>query len=407
MPAFAYRGRDNGGNAVSGVLEGLTAAAVAEELSGRGIVPLEIKPGPSDGGISLDIPNPFKERVEHVDILLFSRQLYSLLKAGVPIMRALAGLQESTVNKAMKEVLLDVRSSLDSGRDLSASLARHPEVFQTFYLNMVRVGEMTGMLEEIFLRLFYHMEFERFMREQVKSALRYPSFVVLAMAIAMVIVNIWVIPAFAKVFQGFKAELPLMTKVLIGVSDFMVAYWPHLLFILIGLIFAFRSWTATKEGRYKWDRLTLDIPIAGKIVRKATLARFSRSFALATRSGVPVIQALSNVAQTMDNAFMTERVEKMRESVERGESVLRSAITAGIFTPVVLQMIAVGEESGSLDDMMQEVADMYQREVEYELKTLGQQIEPILIVFLGAMVLVLALGIFLPIWDLGKAALHK
>jgi len=218
---------------VSGVLEGLTAAAVAEELSGRGIVPLEIKPGPSDGGISLELPNPFKEKVEHVDILLFSRQLYSLLKAGVPIMRALAGLQESTVNKAMKDVLLDVRSSLDSGRDLSASLARHPEVFQTFYLNMVRVGEMTGMLEEIFLRLFYHMEFERFMREQVKSALRYPSFVVLAMVIAMVIVNIWVIPAFAKVFQGFKAELPFMTKVLIGTSDFMVAYWPHLLFILI------------------------------------------------------------------------------------------------------------------------------------------------------------------------------
>jgi len=409
---FAYRGRNANGAAVSGSLEGLTAAAVADQLIGQGITPLEISPAKaraeassgerSQGGLEL-----FGDKVRHVDVLLFSRQIYTLLKAGVPIMRALAGLQESTNNGAMKRLLQEVRESLDSGRELSASLARHPKVFPPFYLSMVRVGEMTGMLEDIFLRLFYHLDFEQFMRNQVKSALRYPSFVIAAMAAAIVVVNIWVIPAFAQVFKGFNAELPFMTRILINFSDFMVADWPYLLAGLVGAVIAFRSWVATPIGHYQWDRIKLRIPIAGKIVQKATLARFSRSFALAIRSGVPVVQAMTVVAQTVDNVFIADKIEKMREGVERGESVLRTTISARVFTPIVLQMVAVGEESGALDDMMEEVADMYQREVEYELKNLSQQIEPILIVALGAMVLVLALGIFLPIWDLGKVAFKR
>jgi MSHA biogenesis protein MshG len=245
------------------------------------------------------------------------------------------------------------------------------------------------------------------MKEQVKSALRYPSFVVAAMAIAIVIVNMFVIPAFAKVFKGFGAELPLMTRILIGFSDFMLNWWPALLLALVASIFGFKAWTKTTRGRYTWDKFKLNIPIAGKIVRKATLARFAASFALASRSGVPIIQALTNVAETVNNAYISDKVERMRDGVERGESILRTSIAAGVFTPVVLQMIAVGEESGALDDMMKEISDMYQSEVEYELKTLAQQIEPILIVSLGIMVMILALGIFLPLWDLGKVAMKK
>lgn len=409
MANFSYRGRSSGGGLVNGSLEAMSASAVADQLLLQGITPLEIKPAPKQedgGGLKFNL-TLFAEKVRHVDVLLFSRQIYTLLKAGVPIMRALAGLQESSSNGAMKRLLQEVRESLDSGRELSASLARHPTVFPPFYLSMVRVGEMTGRLEEIFLRLFYHLDFEQFMRNQVKSALRYPSFVVAAMAIAIVVVNIWVIPAFAQVFKGFNAELPFMTRLLINFSDFMVADWPYLLAGLVGIIFAFRAWVATPMGRYLWDRTKLRVPIAGKIVEKATLARFSRSFALAVRSGVPVVQAMSVVAQTVDNVFIADKIEKMREGVERGESVLRTAISARVFTPIVLQMVAVGEESGALDDMMEEVADMYQREVEYELKNLSQQIEPILIVALGILVLVLALGIFLPIWDLGKVAFKR
>lgn len=411
MAAFSYRGRNASGEAVTGVLEGATAAAVADLLFSSGVTPLEIKPA-SAGALKKKEGdgegfNLFAPKIEHVDILLFTRQLYTLMKAGVPIMRALAGLEQSSVNPAMKKVMGQIRESLDSGRELSMCLARHPKLFTPFYLAMVRVGEMTGRLEEVLLRLFDHMEFERFMREQVKSALRYPSFVIMAMGVAMFVVNIWVIPAFSKVFKGFGAELPLMTRILIGFSDFMLNWWHALIGVIVGIGFAFKSWTKTTSGAYQWDKIKMRIPIAGKIVQKATLARFARSFALASRSGVPVIQALTTVAQTVDNAYIAAKVEQMRNQVERGESVLRAAIASEAFTPVVLQMIAVGEESGSLDEMMEEISGMYQSEVEYELKTLAQQIEPILIVMLGAMVLVLALGIFLPLWDLGKVAMKK
>ena len=245
------------------------------------------------------------------------------------------------------------------------------------------------------------------MREQVKSALRYPMFVVIAMAAAIVVINLLVIPAFAKVFAGFGSELPLMTRILLGTSNFFVEWWPLMLAAVVGGAFAFRAWVSTVEGRYRWEAIALRIPIAGKILHKAALARFARSFALGTRSGVPVMQALANSAQTVDNSYIAQRINEMRETVERGESVLRSAIQTRIFTPVVLQMVAVGEESGALDDMMEEIGQMYQRDVEYELKTLGAQIEPILIVALGVMVLILALGVFLPMWDLGKVAFKR
>jgi len=259
----------------------------------------------------------------------------------------------------------------------------------------------------VFLRLFNHLEFEKFMREQVKSAIRYPTFVVATMAIAIVIINIFVIPAFAKVYASFQAELPLMTKILIGFSNFMVEYWPYLLVGAVAVFFGARAWIATAAGRMAWDRFKLRIPIAGPIIQKATLARFARSFSLAFSSGVPVTSGLGMVANTVDNVYISDRIVRMREGVERGESVLRTARDTGVFTPVVLQMIAVGEESGALDDLTGEIADLYQREVEYELKHLSSQIEPILIVMLGILVLILALGVFLPIWDLGTAATAK
>ena len=409
MANFAYKGRDAGGKLIEGVLEGASAGGVADLLLGRGITPVSIaettagaKASGDASGLSL-----FRQKVQHVDILLFSRQIHTLLKSGVPIMRALSGLQESATNPAMKEVIRDVRESLEAGRELSVSLARHPEVFNPFYISMVRVGEATGLLDEIFLRLFDHLEFERYMREQVKSALRYPMFVVIAMAVAIVVVNIFVIPAFAKVFEGFGAQLPLMTQILLGFSNFMVTWWPVMLVGTVAAVLAFRAWVGTSAGRMQWEAIALRFPIAGKIVRKAAMARFARSFALGMRSGVPVMQALTNSSQTVDNTYIAAKIEGMRDTVERGESVVRSAIASGFFTPVVLQMISVGEESGALDDMLEEIGQMYQREVEYELKTLGQQIEPILIVSLGVLVLVLALGIFLPMWDLGKVALKR
>jgi MSHA biogenesis protein MshG len=408
LPFFAYKGRNARGELMQGVLEAADSGAVADQLFNTGVTPIEIAvttrgiAGEENWWVKL-----LEKKVTSMDVQLFSRQMYTLLKSGVPIMRGLAGLQESAVSKSFGKVIKDLRESLDSGRELSAAMRRHPEVFTPFYLSMVRVGEMTGRLEEVFLRLFDHLEFDRDMRDRVKTAMRYPSFVVLAMVVAMVVVNIFVIPAFVGVFAKLNAELPLMTRLLIGTSNFMVRYWPVMASAVVLAFWGFRTWIGTERGLYRWDKFKLRIPVAGKIMLKATLARFARSFSLASRSGVPIVQGLTVVAQTVDNAYLTARVEQMRDGVERGESILRTAAAADVFTPVVLQMIAVGEESGSIDELMDEIAQMYEREVDYELKTLSSQIEPILIIFLGIMVLILALGIFLPIWDLGRAALHN
>ncbi|MFZ6813680.1 type II secretion system F family protein [Undibacterium sp. Rencai35W] len=409
MPFFAYKARNARGELVEGVLESADSGAVASQLFNSGITPIHINPTsqPAKSGEMTWWKKFTEPKVLSLDVQLFSRQLYTLLKSGVPIMRGLAGLQESAINKSFARVILDLRESLDGGRELSAAMRRHPDIFSTFYISMVRVGEMTGQLEDIFIRLYAHLEFEREMKERVKSALRYPTFVMIAMVLAMAVINIFVIPAFAKVFAGFNAELPLMTRILLGVSNFTVEYWPVCLFALIASIVAFKTYVGTRNGRYQWDKVKLKIPIVGRIILKGTLARFARSFALSSKSGVPIVQALNVVSQTVDNSYISVRIEQMRDGVERGESILRTAVVAGIFTPIVLQMIAVGEESGELDDLMDEIASMYERDVEYELKTLSSNIEPILIVGLGVLVLVLALGIFLPIWDLGKVALKK
>jgi len=408
VPFFAYKGRNARGELMQGVLEAADSGAVADQLFNTGVTPIEIVVTRKTVAGSEENwwARLTEKKPTSMDVQLFSRQMYTLLKSGVPIMRGLAGLQESAVSKSFGKVIKDLRESLDAGRELSSAMRRHPEVFSAFYLSMIRVGEMTGRLEEVFLRLFDHMEFDRDMRDRVKTATRYPTFVVAAMIIAMVVVNMFVIPAFVGVFASFHAELPLMTRILIGTSNFTVHYWPVMAGAAILAVWAFRAWVRTSKGLYEWDKFKLKIPVAGKIVLKATMARFARSFSLSSRSGVPIVQGLTVVAQTVDNAYLTARVEQMRDGVERGDSILRTAAAANVFTPVVLQMIAVGEESGAIDDLMDEIAQMYEREVDYELKTLSSQIEPILIVFLGIMVLILALGIFLPIWDLGKAALH-
>ena len=411
MPLFAYKGRDARGDQVSGTLDGTDSGTIADQLVTIGITPTEIKPSDSlRASVSGDswLGSFLRaKKIEPLDLMLFSRQMHTLLKAGVPIMRALAGLQESSPNPTFIAMLQDLRESLDKGQELSISMRRHPKVFSMFYISMVQVGEMTGMLDEIFLRLYTHLEFEKRMSESIRGAMRYPMFVLIAMAVAIVIVNIFVIPAFIKVFEGFNTELPLMTRMLIGFSNFMVHSWPFLLAVLIAAVMGFRMYVATPDGKYWWDKHKLHLPIAGKILFKGALARFARSLALAFKSGIPIVQGLNVVAMVVDNEYMRARIEQMRNGVERGESILRTATTSGIFNPIVLQMIAVGEETGDIDGLMFEIAGMYEQEVEYEIKTLSQQIEPILIVALGIMVLILALGIFLPIWDLGKAALHK
>ena len=410
MPRFAYTGHTLSG-AVSGELDGADAGAIAAALQSRGVTPLQIIASTGSAlqqaGADVDWGKLFEPRVQPSDVMLFSRQLHTLLRAGVPILRALAGLQDSAANPKFKQALASVRHSLESGIELSVCFAQHSAVFDHFYVAMVRVGEMTGRLDEVFLRLFKHIEFEQYMRQQVKAAVRYPTFVIIAMTVAVGVINTLVVPAFATVFKSFNAELPLATRLLVASSEFTLKYGWALGGTLAATVLLLRRAIAQPAGRLAWDRFRLRLPLAGPIVQKATLSRFARSFAIALKSGVPIEQALTVVAQTVDNAYISRKVEAMRAAVERGDTILRASIASGIFTPVVLQMIAVGEETGAVDELMEEIAELYTNEVQYALKTLSQQIEPILIVFLGALVLLLALGVFLPLWDLGRVSLKK
>jgi MSHA biogenesis protein MshG len=283
---------------------------------------------------------------------------------------------------------------------LSSSLARHPHIFTSLFISMVRVGEETGRLDESFLRITQYLEREKETRERIKTALRYPVFVIIAIGIALAIINIWVIPVFAGLFEKAGVPLPWQTRVLLAISAFFVAWWPVMLGGIIGAIFGFRLYIKTDNGRYWWDRNKLKIPLVGDIIMRATLARFARAFSMALTSGVPLIQAMTVVARSVDNEFIAEYILNMRNGIERGESLTRTATLTNIFTPLVLQMLAVGEETGKVDDLLADVADYYEREVDYDIKNLSSAIEPIMIVIIGIMVLILALGVFLPMWDL-------
>ncbi len=403
MPIFEYKGRNEDGMMVTGTQEAADLDALGAALMVSRITPIDIKRKDAGAGaIQIDW---FEEKITSLDVMLFSRQMYTLLKAGIPIMRALSGIQSSVGNPKLARVVGQLRISLDAGRELSVAMTEHPKVFDTFYINMIRVGETTGNLDNIFLRLFHHIEFERFMRGQIKAALRYPTFVITAMAIAIVVINVMVIPQFEKVFASLHADLPLITKMLIGFSNFMRNYWFVLIAMIGAAIWSFKAYVGSVDGRSNWDRFKMRIPIAGKIIFKGTMARFARSFALSTRSGLPILSALRLVSQTVENEYISTKIISMSAGIERGETILRMATQTGVFNSLVLQMIAVGEESGSLDDLMQEIADMYQADVEYDVKTLGAQIEPVLIIFLGVLVLILALGVFLPIWDMSSTML--
>lgn len=406
MTTYTWRGRNPLGEAVHGQLEAETEAGVADQLVLLGVAPVHIAIAMSAVEASKDnwLTSLSRKPPTEEDVLVFSRQMYTLNKAGVPILRSFAGLQASATKPSMVEMIKDIRSSLDQGRELSAALLRYNKVFDTFYISMIKIGEMTGQLTQVFLRLSEHMEFERDVRERIKQALRYPLFVLIAMAIAVVILNIFVIPIFAKVFAGFHAELPLITRGLLGFSAWMLAWWPLLLAGTFLAIVALRAYLRTASGRYRWDALKLKLPVAGDIILKATLARFARSFALSSQSGVPLVQALTVVAQTVDNTFIGSRIEQMRDGIERGETISRCAAAAGVFTPAVMQMIAVGEETGALDSLLFEIAEMYERETDYNIKGLSAAIEPILLTVIAALVLLLALGVFLPLWSLGQAA---
>jgi len=398
---FRYRGRSGRGELTTGRLDADSSEAVANRLLGLGITPLEITSVASSGGSLQGILQRFgADKPSPTDLVLFGRQMYSITKAGLPLLRGLRGLAHSTHNKVLREALYDVLQSLESGRDLADSLSRHPDIFPPLFLAMVRIGEATGTLDNAFLRLCEYLSQDQDVQDRVKAAVRYPMIVMVVIALALVIITVFVIPNFAPMFKTLGNDIPMPTRIIMGASSFVRAHGLAMLGAIVAAVVLIRRRIATKAGRFQWDQWKLRIPVIGELLSQSALSRVTRSLAISLDAGLPMIQALTLLSRTSGNAYLAERLLQLRDTVERGESLSRAAHVANIFPPLVLQMIGVGEETGELGRLLEEVSAFYQREVDYRLRNLTAMIEPMLIVGVGGMVLVLALGVFLPMWNM-------
>jgi MSHA biogenesis protein MshG len=431
IASFAYRARDAAGGLKSGVLAGASAAAVARELGSMGLVPLEIKgaaatraddaasgsrsetaaPAGLFAGLAALRARCFRPGAKRVQqaLGLVMRELAALLRAGVPLMRALQLTADSSELEEVRGCLLRIQRDLDNGHNLVAAAEREHRqsgLIMPYDVAMLSVGEQTGRLAETFSDLHHHREFVRTTQEQVGSALRYPAFVIATCLIALVVVNLFVIPSFAKVFAQARTELPMLTKILLGMSNVMLQSWWAMLAGLVGGAWGWRRWISSERGRLWWDRVQLKLPIVGPILEGIVLSRLTASLASSIRAGLTITDALAVTARTLDNHHFEGRVQQMCAELARGTSITAAARNMAVLPPTLLQLVSIGEESGSLEELMREIAAHYQANVEQSVKRLSATLEPLLIWFLGICVLVLALGIFMPMWDLGRATMR-
>ena len=405
MANFRYRGRSGRGELMTGRLEADDANAVAARLLKLGITPLDIASDAAQGtspGVSIqELLQRFGVgQPSNADLVLFSRQMYSITKSGLPLLRGLRGLAQSTHNVVLRDALYDVLNSLESGRDFASSLARHPGIFSPLFISMVRVGESTGTLDKSFLRLCEYLSQDQDVQDRVKSALRYPLIVIGVIGMAVAVITVFVIPNFAPLFKVLGNDIPLPTRIIMGTSEIARAHGISLIAAAILALFAFRRHIATEAGRYRWDRFKLKLPVLGELLHLSILSRVTRSLSISLEAGLPMIQALTLLSRSSGNEYLAERLVRLRDAVERGEPLSNAAGGAGIFTPLVLQMVLVGEETGELSQLLEEVSGYYQREVDFRLRNLTAMLEPLLIIGVGAMVLILALGVFLPMWNM-------
>lgn len=401
MAIYEFKGRNVEGRLITGQLDASSQDAAVNQLLGRGVTPVEINEFIEQLSLSERFDRATNRgRVEAVELIMFCRQMHTITRAGIPLVKGLRGLAASLRNYAFQQALNDIVERLEAGVELSTAMRAHPKIFNNLFVSLVSVGENSGRLDLVFKQLSDYMERDLATIKSIKTALRYPSFVLIAISIAIVIINIKVIPAFAGMFAKFGAQLPLPTRILIAISDFFVNYWMYLFALLVAVIAWTYHYVNTPEGSRVWGRKKLRLIVVGDIIERASLARYARSFGLMLNAGLPLSNALELSARAVDNPYLGDKIRGIRAGVERGEGLFQTHLVSGMFTPLVLQMISVGEESGQVDALLAEVAAFYESEVEYDVKQLSDRIEPIMIVIMAGFVTVLALGIFLPMWDM-------
>ncbi|EGY26628.1 bacterial type II secretion system F domain protein [Desulfovibrio sp. A2] len=400
MPTYVYTALNENGVNMQGAIDADTADAARALLLSRGYVPMKVKAqGASfEFGALGDILNPVKPK----ELILFTKQFRTLFQAGIPITQLLQVLQNQTESKKLKRVAADMAQSIVGGSTLYDAFKAHPRVFSELYCSMMRAGEASGALGDVMERLVYLLEHEHKIRSDIKSAMRYPKMVVSALVIAFFVLLNVVIPKFVIIFSAAKLELPLPTRIAIGMHHGINTYWPFMLAALAVLVAAYKWWTRTETGKYWRDSLLLRMPITGPVLQKSVMARFAAIFSIMQSSGVSVLDALDILTNTIGNAAIAREFRRIQDKLREGRGIADPLKSARFFTPLVINMVAIGEESGSLDAMLKDVATHYDEEVEYAVAGMAEAIGPILIIVLAAVVGFFALAIFMPMWDLTK-----
>jgi type IV pilus assembly protein PilC len=404
MPdTFQYKVKDNKtGKVVEGSLEAENAQLVVSKLRSMGYTPIEIQQqGARNLTRDLKIPG-LSDRVKLKEVAVFSRQFATMINSGLSLLRSLHILSEQTESKPLAEVVNQVRIDVERGSSLSAALAKHPKVFNRLYVSMVRAGEVGGALDSVLLRLAETIEKQVELRRKVKSAMTYPLVVAVLVLVIVSAMLLFVIPMFQNIYKQLGGKLPTPTQILIDISKVVRTFWYLVVLAEIGGAFAFRRWVSSEEGRKRWDAIKLRVPVFGKLVRKTALARFSRTLSALVRSGVPILESLDIVAETSGNHVVAVAVRDTQQAVKRGEPLSRKLEDHEIFPPMVVQMMAVGEETGALDEMLDKIADFYDQEVEATVDALTSLIEPILIVVMGVCVGGMIISLYLPMFNIIK-----
>lgn len=398
---FTWEGTDRKGNRVKGELSTVSVAMAKAELRRQGINPLKVrkKAAPLFGG--------GKKKITSQDITIFSRQLATMMSSGVPMVQAFDIVGKGHSNPSMQELVLSIKAEVEGGATLNAALRKHPLYFDDLFCNLVEAGEQAGILENLLDKIATYKEKTESLKGKIKKALTYPIAVILVAIVITAIIMIFVVPQFKELFAGFGADLPTFTLIVIQISEFVSAYWWAILFVVAAIGFVLSNvWKRSPAFREMIDRLLLKMPVIGMIMNKAALARFCRTTSTMFAAGVPLVEALKSVAGATGSAVYHEAVMSMREDVATGQSLQLAMRQQGLFPHMVIQMVAIGEESGALDDMLAKVADFYEEEVDNAVDSLSSLLEPLIMVVLGTIVGGLVVALYLPIFKLGSVVNH-
>ncbi len=396
MPNFTYKVRDKSGKLVDGVFEADSQRSMIDKLREMGYFVVSVKEEERPSIFKIDILEKLR-KIKARELVVVNRQLATMIRSGLTLSASLNVLYEQIESQKLKRIMEEVRNDVEGGASFSDSLSKHPEAFSELFISMVRAGEAGGILEEVLERIATLSEEEEELRSSVKTALIYPVVIVLVAIAVVTFLVMKVIPMFAHFFKG-RGELPLPTTMLINLSNFLRSYWLYGLAIIIGIVVFLYRYSRTGTGRETLDKFKLEIPILGLIIKKAILSRFARTFGALVRSGVPILESLRIVKEAMGNVIMAKVIDKTCERVNKGENISSSLQESDLFPPIVGQMVAVGEETGALDSVLGNLADLYDRDVSTMVKRLTSLIEPILILVIGGIVAFIALSMYLPMF---------